>query len=175
MSYRDSMNFKGSKATQLLRDQHYTTVGITEDFLGNKIDITEFLKHIDYTIKVHFSLEDTVLIPIFSPYLRQYMEFEEPIRIISAEHVSVKSMFNGIHKPRIYEGEQEIAPTQEEIIGKSGQIARIMLQHVYKEENGLFGLVEQYLPGPEKDNVANQLTVKFTTLDSEYRSRSQTQ
>ena len=173
MSYRDSMNFKGSKATQLLRDQHYTTVGVTEDFLDNKIDITEFLKHIDYTIKVHFSLEDVILIPAFSPFLRKYMEFEEPIRIISGEHVSVKGIFNGINKPRIYEGEQDITLTQEEIIGKGGQIAKIMLQHVYKEENGLFSLVEQYLPDPEKDRVAEQLTVKFTKLNSEYKNMPQ--
>jgi hemerythrin-like domain-containing protein len=172
MSYRDSMNFKGSKATQLLRDQHYTTVGVTEDFLDNKIDITKLLKHIDYTIKVHFSLEDVILIPAFSPFLRKYMVFEEPIRIISGEHASVKSIFNGINKPRIYEGEQDITLTQEEIIGKGGQIAKIMLQHVYKEENGLFNLVEQYLPEPEKNRVGNELSMRYTTLDNEYNTQS---
>ena len=134
---------------------------------------SDFLKHIDYTIKVHFSLEDVILIPAFSPFLRKYMEFEEPIRIISGEHASVKSMFNGISKPRIYEGEQDITLTKEEIIGKGGQIAKIMLQHVYKEENGLFSLVEQYLPDPEKDKVADQLIMKFTKLDNEYKNTSQ--
>ncbi len=173
MTYGDSMNYTGSKATHLLRDQHYPTVGVTEDFLDNKIDITEFLEHIDYTIKVHFSLENVILIPAFSPFLRKYMEVEGPIRIISGEYASVKSMFNGINKPRIYEGEQDISFTHEEIIGKGGQIAKIMLQHVYKEENGLFSLVEQYLPDPEKDKVEEQLTVKFTKLDSEYKNTSQ--
>ncbi len=55
----------------------------------------------------------------------------------------------------------------------TGQIAKIMLQHVYKGENGLFSLVEQYLPDPEKDRVAEQLTVKFTKLNSEYKNMPQ--
>ncbi|MEM3676223.1 MAG: hemerythrin domain-containing protein, partial [Thermoplasmataceae archaeon] len=151
MGYRDSLSFKGSNATQLLRDQHMVTVEMSEGFLENSLGIAEFLKHVDYTVKVHFVLEDTILIPVFRPYLRQYMEFEEPIRIITGEHVSVRSVYSSISKPTTFEGEENIPLSQEEIIGKGGQIAKTMLQHIYKEENGLFGLIEQYLPQPKKD------------------------
>ena len=170
MRYRDALSFKGSNATQLLRNQHIETVDITEGFLENSKDIKELLDHVDYIIKVHFVLEDTILIPVFRPYLREYMEFEEPIRIVTGEHISVRNLYGGLAKPISFEGEQGIPLEQEQIIGKGGQIAKILLQHVYKEENGLFGLVEQYLPKPKKDEVALQLSTKFAELESDYRN-----
>lgn len=170
MTYRDSLSFRGSNATQPLRDQHAVTVEVSEGFLENSRDIGEFISHVDYTIRVHFVLEDTILIPVFRPYLRQYMEFEEPIRIITGEHVSVRTLYSGLKRPITFEGDERIPLTQEEVIGKGGQIAKILLQHVYKEENGLFGLIEQYLPQPKKDEVARELSAKLVALDSDYRS-----
>ncbi|MCL5730785.1 MAG: hemerythrin domain-containing protein [Candidatus Thermoplasmatota archaeon] len=170
MTFRNSLSFKGSNATQLLRDQHAVTVDVSEGFLENSRDIDEFLSHVDYTIKVHFVLEDNILNPAFRPYLRQYMEFEEPIRIITGEHISVRNLYSGINKPITFEGGESIHLTQEEIIGKGGHIAKILLQHVYKEENGLFGLIEQYLPQPKKDEVARELSARFVELDSAYKS-----
>lgn len=170
MKYRNSLSFKGSNATQLLRDQHVVTVEISEGFLENSKDISEFLGHVDYTIKVHFVLEDSILNPVFRPYLRQYMEFEEPIRIITGEHVSVRNLYSGLKRPITFEGDENMDPTQEEIIGKGGQIAKILLQHVYKEENGLFGLIEQYMPQDKKDDVARELSSKLVELDSAYNS-----
>ncbi|MHB1811956.1 MAG: hypothetical protein ACYCPR_06035 [Thermoplasmataceae archaeon] len=40
----------------------------------------------------------------------------------------------------------EIQVTQNEIFGKYGIIVKTLLQRVYREENGLFGLVDTYLP-----------------------------
>ncbi len=57
MGLRDSLKFKGSNATQILRGQHFTTVSKTEDFLSNNLSLNDFLKHVGYTIKVHFPLE----------------------------------------------------------------------------------------------------------------------
>lgn len=170
MGYRDSLSFKGSNATQLLRDQHAITVEISEGFLENSRDIGDLLNHVDYTIRVHFVLEDTILIPVFRPYLRQYMEFEEPIRIIKGEHVSVRTLYEGLREPITFEGGENIPLSQEEVIGKGGQIAKILLQHVYKEENGLFGLIEQYLPQPRKDDVSRELSAKMVELESDYKS-----
>ena len=98
------------------------------------------------------------------------MEFEEPIRIITGEHVSVRNLYSGLKRPITFEGDENMDPTQEEIIGKGGQIAKILLQHVYKEENGLFGLIEQYMPQDKKDDVARELSSKLVELDSAYNS-----
>ncbi len=50
MGLRDTMSFKGSEATQMLRNQHTVTVDICEAFLANAIEIDQILRHVDYTI-----------------------------------------------------------------------------------------------------------------------------
>ena len=130
MGLRDSLKFKGSNSTQILRGQHFTTVSKTEDFLSNNLSLNDFLKHVGYTIKVHFPLEEEILIPDFRPYLRQYMEFEEPIRIITSEHRSINGIYMGINSPRLYEVQDDPAISEEEKISQMGHIAKIMLQHI---------------------------------------------
>jgi hypothetical protein len=82
VSLKDSLSFKGSVATQTIRNQHVKTVEFSEGFLENSIDTEEFLKHVNYPINVHFVLEEEILIPIFRPVLREFLEMEKPIRII---------------------------------------------------------------------------------------------
>ena len=48
MSLKDSLSFKGSIATQLLRNQHIITVEFAEGYLDNSIDIKKFLDRVDY-------------------------------------------------------------------------------------------------------------------------------
>ena len=40
----------------------------------------------------------------------------------------------------------------------------------FLSENGLFGLIEQYMPQDKKDDVARELSSKLVELDSAYNS-----
>jgi iron-sulfur cluster repair protein YtfE (RIC family) len=169
MSLRDSLTFKGTIATQLLRDQHILTVELSEGFLNNSIDAKKFLEHVDYAIDVHFPLEDNYLIPIFRPFLRKYLEFEEPIRVISGEHATIKRERQLIYRPNITESDEEVEISPDELFGKVGVIAKTLLQHVYKEENGLFGLVDSYLPENEKKELSIKLEDNLPILEKNFR------
>jgi hemerythrin-like domain-containing protein len=165
MSLKDSLTFKGSIATQLLRNQHITTVEFAEGYLDNSIEMEKFLEHVDYSINVHFPLEDNFLIPIFRPFLRKYLDFEEPIRVISGEHLTIRRERQLLYRPNITESDQEVQLSQDELFGKCGVIAKTLLQHVYKEENGLFGLVDTYLPEPEKKEVSVRIEENLPLLE----------
>ena len=169
MSLKDSLSFKGSIATQLLRDRHIITVEFAEGYLDNSIDIKKFLEHVDYSISVHFPLEDNFLIPIFRPYLKKYLDFEEPIRVISGEHQTIRRERQLIYRPNLNEADEEVQITPDELSGKCGVIARTLLQHIYKEENGLFGLVEAYLPEREKKEVSVKLEENLPILEKNFR------
>jgi hemerythrin-like domain-containing protein len=169
MGLRDTFAFKGSIATQLLRDQHIETVELAEGYLDNRIEIGKFLKHVDYSIGVHFPLEDEILIPVFRPYLRKYLAFEEPIRVITGEHLTIRRERQLMNRPNITEADVEIEITPEEIYAKCGSIARTLLQHVFKEENGLFGLIDTYLPEEEKRQVSSRLRENLPLLEMKFR------
>ncbi|QRF75798.1 hypothetical protein Thermo_01304 [Thermoplasmatales archaeon] len=169
MSLRDSLSFKGSVATQALRSQHILTVEFAEGYLDNSIDIKKFLEHVDYSIAVHFPLEDNFLIPIFRPFLKKYLDFEEPIRVISGEHQTIRRERQMLYRPNISESDDEVETTPDELFGKCGVIARTLLQHVYKEENGLFGLIDTYLPEPEKKEVSVKIEENIPLLEKNFR------
>ncbi len=169
MGLKDTLNFKGSVATQLLRDQHISTVELSEGFIENSVNMKDFLEHVDYSLTVHFPLEDNYLIPIFRPFLRKYLEFEEPIRVITGEHMTIRRKRQLIFRPGITETDEEIEVTQEELFEKCAEIARALLQHVYKEENGLFGLVDAYLPDAEKQKLSQKLRENLPVLEAKSR------
>jgi len=164
MSLKDILTFQGSVATDLLRKQHITTVEMSEGFLENEIDLSKYLDHINFSINVHFVLEENVLFPIFRPILQKYLEMEEPIRVIMGEHISVKRLYQAVSGPVTQEGGIDIESSNEEKTIMSGQIAKIMLQHVYKEENGLFGLVDKFMPDEKKEETKLKLEQKLHDL-----------
>ncbi len=164
MSLKDTLTFQGSKATQLLRTQHIRTVELSEGFLDNSVELKEFLDHIKFSIDVHFVLEEGILFPIFRPILQKYLEMEEPIRVIMGEHISVKRLYQAVSSPVTQEGGIDIESSDEEKTIKSGQIAKIMLQHVYKEENGLFELVDKFMPDEIKEETQSKLEQKMKIL-----------
>lgn len=169
MGLSKALTFRGSIATQILRNQHSDTVGISESFLENNLPAEDFLKHVNYLINVHFVLEDQILMPIFRPILREYLEFEEPIRIITGEHVSVRRLYGSIFEPVVLETDAEIKSTPEEVAGKADQIAKILLQHIYKEENGLFGMVDRYTPDTVKSELSSKMENMLLDLDGRFR------
>ena len=169
MSLMDNLKFKGSDATQMLRNQHKITVGISEGFIANEVKLEDFVGHVDYTISVHFRLEEEILIPVLSPLLRQYLEFEEPIRIIRGEHVSIKSLYNTLYRSISFEAE-DTAATSEEVLNKSGLIAKTLLQHIFKEENGLFGMADLYIPEQQKEKIQSDLERKNEEYHQSYIS-----
>ena len=169
-SLKDSLSFKGSSATQLLRDQHAVTVDVAEGFLSGGMEYKFFLGKMKYSLDVHFILEDEVLIPVFRPILRKYLEFEEPVRIIVGEHNSIRSSYRSVANPVVLENDEEIRSTEEEIIGKCGAMAKTLLQHIYKEENGLFSLIELYMPDDLKDDVSRSISEKLPVLEAAHRN-----
>lgn len=169
MGLEDTLGFRGSMATQMLRDQHITTVRIAEGFIDNHVSTADFLKHTDYSIGVHFPLEDNFLIPIFRPYLRKYLDFEEPIRVITGEHMVIKRERLELTNTRRNEYDEIMEVTPDDLIRKCGVIARTLLQHVFKEENGLFQLVDTYLPDQEKQNISKKLREELPVLEAKLK------
>jgi hemerythrin-like domain-containing protein len=153
-----------------LRDQHVATVDVAEAFLSGSMEYKFFLDKVKYSLDVHFVLEDEVLIPTFRPILRKFLEFEEPPRIIVGEHNSIRSSYRSVANPVVFETDEAIRSTEEEIIGKCGTMAKTLLQHVYKEENGLFSLIEQYMPDDLKDDVSQKIKEKLPVLEAAHRN-----
>lgn len=166
MGLGETLGFKGSIATQMLRDQHVETVRLAEGFIGNEVTVSDFLSHVDYSIAVHFPLEDNFLIPIFRPYLRKYLDFEEPIRVITGEHMVIRKERQDLMGKRANEYDEVPNLTADQVAGKSMLIARTLLQHVFKEENGLFQLVDAYLPEQEKQNLSKKLREELPVLEA---------
>ncbi|MEM0155649.1 MAG: hemerythrin domain-containing protein [Thermoplasmataceae archaeon] len=166
MGLGDSLGFKGSIATQLLRDQHAETVRLAEGFIGNEVKVTDFLGHVDYSIMVHFPLEDNFLIPVFRPFLKKYLDFEEPIRVITGEHMIIRKERQDLIGRGANEYDEALELTADQIAGKSLLIAKTLLQHVFKEENGLFQLVDSYLPDHEKQDLSKKLKEQLPLLEA---------
>jgi len=169
MKFSKNLKFEGSGATQILRDQHRDTVSLCEAFMASKITLRELLDHVDYSISVHFVLEDTILIPAFAPYLSEFLGFDDPIRVVSGEHVSIKRMYEMLLRPVTFE-ETDGINTEREKREKATLITRTLLQHVFREENGLFELVERYMPDRDKKETALALAEEKKSLESRFRS-----
>lgn len=167
MGLKDSLSFKGTNATQLLRTQHVISVDISEAFLANAIAVKDVLDHVDYTIEVHFKLEDEILLPALSPYLQKFLEFQEPIRIIRGEHVSIKSMYRSVFSARSFESEDSVR-TQEEVHAATEQLSRTMLQHIFKEENGIFPMADIYIPESERSQISSKMESMLKNLHESY-------
>jgi hypothetical protein len=73
-------------------------------------------------------------------------------------------LYQAVSSPVTQEGGIDIESSDEEKTIKSGQIAKIMLQHVYKEENGLFGLVDKFMPDEIKEETQSKLEQKMKSL-----------
>ncbi|GEM_PF-1202699 len=172
MKFSKNLKFEGSVATQILRDQHRNTVNLCEAFMENNITLEALLDHVDYSINVHFVLEDTILIPTFAPYLSEFLGFDDPIRVVSGEHVSIKRMYATLLNPVTFEEADELN-TEQEKHEKAAMIARTMLQHVFREENGLFELVERYMPDKVKGETALALIERKKSLELRFNSGGQ--
>lgn len=143
MSLIDDLNFKGSIAAQLLRDQHKNTVIICEDFLKNKIGSEDFIDHINFLLNIHFKIEEDILYPPFKPILEKNLPYMEPLKMVLAEHKGVKNLLNKYYTIKDHDYLKDIA--------------ELLLQHVYKEENGIFHQIDLYMPDDLKKEVYEKI------------------
>lgn len=143
MSLIDDLNFKGSIATQLLRDQHKNTVIICEDFLKNKVRPEDFIDHINFLLNIHFKIEEDILYPPFKPILEKNLPYMEPLKMVLAEHKGVKNLLNKYYTIKDHDYLKDIA--------------ELLLQHVYKEENGIFHQIDLYMPDDLKKEVYEKI------------------
>ncbi|MGC8610700.1 MAG: hemerythrin domain-containing protein [Thermoplasmata archaeon] len=144
MSLLDVLKFKGSFVTQILRDQHKNTVELCEKFLDKKLNNEEFLKHIEFLLNIHFKIEEDILYPAFLPILQKYLPYMEPFKMVIAEHrgvVNLLNKYNNFHEEHDY----------------LSDIANLLLQHVYKEENGIFNQIDILMPEDIKIQVYDKI------------------
>jgi hemerythrin-like domain-containing protein len=144
MSLKDSIEFKGSIATQPLRTEHIETVDIAERYLAGKVSESEFIAHVNFLLMHHFKIEEDILYPAFKPYLEKYLPYMEPIKMVLAEHNGIRNLLK-----------KALANQDRDINLKN--IAELLLQHVYKEENGVFKQIDLYLPDPVKEIVYEKI------------------
>lgn len=145
MSLKESIEFKGSIATQALRTQHIATVDIAEGYLAGIVSEPDFIAHVNSLLTHHFKIEEDILYPRFKPYLEKYLPYLEPIKMVLAEHNGIRNMMR--------KADEGIDRAQ-----NLHSIAELLLQHVYKEENGVFKQVDQYLPDSVKEEVASRIS-----------------
>ncbi len=144
MSILNDLKFEGSNATQLLRNQHKNTVKICEDFLNKKFSKEDFIQHIYFLLNVHFKIEEEILYPPFKPILEKNLPYMEPLKMVLAEHKGVNNLFNKYNTINI---EHDYLK----------DIAELLLQHVYKEENGIFHQIDLLMP----ENLKNEISEKI--------------
>ncbi len=144
MGMLEDLNFKGSSVTQALRDQHKNTVMICENFLNGKIDKNEILKHIEFLLNIHFKIEEDILYPSFLPILQKYLPYMEPFKMVIAEHRGVSNLLNKYRT--INDGHDYLS-----------DIANLLLQHIYKEENGIFNQIDQLMPENIKKEICEKI------------------
>ncbi len=154
MSLKESIDFKGSIATQSLRNQHIETVDIAEGYLAGKVSETDFVAHINSLLSFHFKIEEDILYPAFKPYLEKYLPYMEPIKMVLAEHNGIRNLLKK-------------ANDQIDRIQNLHSIAELLLQHVYKEENGVFKQIDQYMP----DSVKEEVEMKINGIIEQTKSK----
>ncbi|MEM3227278.1 MAG: hemerythrin domain-containing protein [Thermoplasmata archaeon] len=145
MSLKENIDFKGSIATQSLRNQHIETVDIAEGYLAGKVSETDFVAHINSLLSYHFRIEEEILYPAFKPYLEKYLPYMEPIKMVLAEHNGIRNLLK--------KANEGIERTQ-----NLHSIAELLLQHVYKEENGVFKQIDQYMPDSMKEKIEKKIS-----------------
>ncbi|MEM0161275.1 MAG: hemerythrin domain-containing protein [Thermoplasmata archaeon] len=145
MSLKENIDFKGSIATQSLRNQHIETVDIAEGYLAGKVSETDFVAHINSLLSYHFKIEEEILYPAFKPYLEKYLPYMEPIKMVLAEHNGIRNLLK--------KANEGIERTQ-----NLHSIAELLLQHVYKEENGVFKQIDQYMPDSVKEKIEKKIS-----------------
>ncbi len=143
MNLLDELDFKGSIATKKLREQHKDTVKITESYLQNK-NLNDLLNHVEDLFKIHFEIEEKIVYPVFEKYLKNYLPYMEPIKMVLAEHNGVRNLYR-----KIKEGI--------DVENNAKTLAELLLQHVYKEENGVFNQVDKFVPDEEKLKISDQV------------------
>lgn len=144
MSIYDELKFKGSFVTQPLRDQHKNTVTLCEKFLNGNLNKNDFIEHINFLLNVHFKIEEDILYPPFKPILEKYLPYQEPLKMVLAEHKGVKNLLN-----KYYTIKDEHDYLKD--------IAELLLQHVYKEENGIFNQIDLLMPDNIKQNIFKEI------------------
>lgn len=165
-SLRDRLEFMGSSATQLLRDQHLQSVDNSEALIANALDSRSFIEHVGFILAVHIPLEDDILIPAFMPYLKECMGDLAPMTVITDEHQGLRTRYEGaLHLLGNRKAETD---AMEELSKRCGKMAEGILGHIYKEEKDLFGLVEQYLPESVKKDVSSKISSRSAMLDKEF-------
>ncbi|MGC9204612.1 MAG: hemerythrin domain-containing protein [Thermoplasmata archaeon] len=132
-------DFTGSIATQPLRDEHRKTYEILEEFQMNRISDESFIEYIEFLLEHHFPLEERILFPAFEPYLKDFLPYMEPIKMVMAEHNGVRNLYRKFREM----GDRKFLI----------EISSLLMQHIYKEENGLFQQIDKILPEEKKNEV----------------------
>ena len=65
---------------------------------------------------------------------------------------------------------EDTAATSEEVLNRSGLIAKTLLQHIFKEENGLFGMADLYIPEQQREKIQSDLERKSEEYHRSYVS-----
>jgi len=139
------LKFEGSIVTRPLREQHRTTVKIVEEYLdSNKLD--ELIKHFGFLIDVHFKIEEEILFPVFTPILKQYLPNTEPIRLLLGDHRAIKHIIAYVLD-------------KQDIEANSKELSMLLLNHIFREENGIFNLIDLYMPEDIKKQTYEKIHI----------------
>jgi len=139
------LKFEGSIVTKPLREQHRTTVKVVEEYLdSNKLD--ELIKHFGFLIDVHFKIEEEILFPVFTPILKQYLPNIQPIRLLLGDHRAIKHIIAYVLD-------------KQDIEANSKELSMLLLNHIFREENGIFNLIDLYMPEDIKKQTYEKIHI----------------
>ncbi|MGC8580894.1 MAG: hemerythrin domain-containing protein [Thermoplasmata archaeon] len=148
VSLSSVLKFEGSIVTKPLREQHKVTVKIVEDYLDeNKFD--GFVSHFAFLLDTHFRIEEEILFPTFIPILKQYLPNTEPIRLLLGDHRAIKHMIAYISE-------------KQNVEANSKELSMLLLNHIFREENGIFNLIDTYMPEDIKKQTHEKIYAFMT-------------
>jgi len=135
--------FKGTVLTQDLRNDHKETASICNLFLHNDFDIEEFVEHISYMMDYHFKIEETILFNESKYYMEMVPKYNEMVTLIKNDHENIKRHLEKYRKTKNREFLKDLA--------------NIFLNHIYREETGIFNLLDENVPDEAKEVIYEKM------------------
>ncbi|MGC8601270.1 MAG: hemerythrin domain-containing protein [Thermoprotei archaeon] len=160
---------------KVLRDDHAKTMQKMPQFeaavaglsLGNFFGAQLLVNYVsNELVERHFKLEEEILFPLVEPVLKSYLPKEEPIRMLKLEHIAIARTADEV-RAHMMRAEAKRA-------SESGSLLLSLIkQHIFREENGLFGIAEKYLGEKEKAEIESKLSIRSRELQLRPPSLSQ--
>ncbi len=135
--------FKGTILTQDLRNDHREIANICNLFIHGNFDVDEFIDQMNYMINYHFKIEENILFNESKNYLDDVPKYNEMVLLLKNEHENIKKY---LEKYKKYKNKEFLK-----------DMANVLLNHIYKEENGIYNILDEHVPDDAKEIIYEKI------------------